>query len=489
MPAATTGKLKILTDPAGLRAYVRFGADDGHGLLTAAEVIAALEGHKIAVTDEVLRRVEELVARLHERPDWTGEFDLAVGRPPVEGADGEFALAEEFVDRTDPDDDDGPVDFYARRSVITVEAGTPIGQVIPADPGQPGMDVFGKPLKPHKRPRAVTLGPNVRLAEDNATACAAKTGKIAYNPGRRHLDILDVVEIKGNVDFKSGNLDVHTDVLVTGTIQDLFTVRGKKSVTVGKDVEAAVVEAEGDVRVLGGVSGKDKGRIRAGGEFSARLCIEADVQARLGITIDREAMNCRLSTLGLLRIPRGTLVGGRSYAREGAELRCLGCAGEAPTELAVGNDPLVMAELAAIEAKLGPRLETVERIRLRLEPILGRLDYLPSAHRQAAVELLRQAEQFQNEIAALQRRRAGLLERVVPGLEAAVAVTQRICPGVTIVLEDRRVRFQTERKGPVRVVKKKLEGVTELVAVNPVSGHLTILPSRRFVADPPGGVE
>lgn len=50
---------------------------------------------------------------------------------------------------------------------------------------------------------------------------------------------------------------------------------------------------------------------------------------------------------------------------------------------------------------------------------------------------------------------------------------------------DRIVHIERELKGPLRIMKKELNGQVEIVAIHTVTGSLTPLASRRYVAELP----
>lgn len=58
-----------------------------------------------------------------------------------------------------------------------------------------------------------------------------------------------------------------------------------------------------------------------------------------------------------------------------------------------------------------------------------------------------------------------------------VLVNRVIHPATVFRIGRRRVLFDTELKGPIRIEKRKIENVTEFVAVNQLSGSINVVPS------------
>ena len=59
-------------------------------------------------------------------------------------------------------------------------------------------------------------------------------------------------------------------------------------------------------------------------------------------------------------------------------------------------------------------------------------------------------------------------------------VMKIIYPGTTISIGKRATTFGNELKGPVTIEKRKVDNVTEFVAVNQLSGSIHVLPSMRL---------
>jgi hypothetical protein len=82
----------------------------------------------------------------------------------------------------------------------------------------------------------------------------------------------------------------------------------------------------------------------------------------------------------------------------------------------------------------------------------------------------------------LDRKREDLIRQAAPEGEASVLVSGRIYPGVTIVISGRSATINQEIRGPVRILERKIEGVTTLFAVDTISGSAVPLPTARFTA-------
>ncbi len=452
--------------------------------ITAEGVRAALEVVKIPINDAVAAKVEAFVAECGGEGDLPERFLIAAGKAPVEGKHGDFKPVEPEAPEEPTESDEDQIDYRALNFIQTVEEGTVIGYIIPPVPGKRGVDVHGNALAPQLRIQEVRLGPNVRTSPDDPTvAVAAAAGRVVFRGGR--LDIDDVLYIKGDVDLESGNVDAVSDVNVRGTVRDLFKVKSKKSVTVGGAVECAEIEAGDDVVIHGGIVGRFKGRVDAAGCILTKFCSEAHLCAGGDITLGKEAIHCELRSDGKIVVERGDIVGGKVYAREGIEVRSLGGDAGTKTEITVGIDPDVLRASRQADAFVTQQLEAVEQIREKVQPLMANLKRLTPAQKEQATELLFKADEMELEINNKREQQKQMIADASPKRDARVVVNKLIYPGVRISIGTRETRFSQEMRGPVRIELRKVKNVSELIAVNPLTGSTTRLSSMRIDLSPP----
>ena len=61
-----------------------------------------------------------------------------------------------------------------------------------------------------------------------------------------------------------------------------------------------------------------------------------------------------------------------------------------------------------------------------------------------------------------------------------VLVLNRIYPGVTLRFGDRVVTFKEEKRGPIKIERRQIKNVTEIVTVNQLTGSVFPLKSGRI---------
>ena len=466
----------VSVDADHLKAWLRLAPETEHWDLTPGEVVSALESASVALDDATAERIKHFVEQVTQQEQPPEEFLIAEGQPPVEGEHARFIWDESLEEPESDPDQEGQVDYRSLNMIRTVEKGAVIGKIVPPEPGTPGTDVHGNLLKPKKRLEPVKLQAHVALSEeDGESVIATESGRVVLESGK--IGVREVLEISGDVDFESGNVDATSDVSIRGTVRDLFQVKSKKSMTINGAVEAAFVQAGGDVLVRGGILNRGKGKVIAKGKIAAKFCDEADLRADAGIVIAKEAINSRLHTTGKLTAERAGIIGGEVYARQGADVHTLGSEACVPTRVAVGIHLSLFKKSRKIDAETKKQQETVEKICQRVQPLLADVKRLSSEQKEQATGLLYQAQEIGTQIKAKQAQREEMLATGDSQEAPYVRVNGRICQKVVIIIDDRETHFQEETKGPVKIEKRKVDNVTEIVSVNQSTGSITTLNS------------
>ena len=470
------GSIRVEVSPDGIRAHLITSGVDPEAI-TVAAIKTAMKEQGIPVSDAVSLRVEQIAEATLTGQLGEGPHLLAEGREPTEGRPASFELAEDLLVGSCSETEDR-TDFH-RSQIVTVEAGAMVGTLTPAVLPVSGVSVQGKPVAGPPLGRSVQPGPNVELAEDGCSVRATRAGKIHIT--RDQVSVVPVVEIPGDVDFSSGNLDSTSDVLVKGTVRDSFTVKSQRSITIKGAIEGAVVEAGTDLQVNGGIASHNHGKVVAGGEIFAKFCSETALEAGSDITITRESMNSTLHTKGKLLIPSGKLIGGKAYARDGAEIGQLGNEANIKTDIALGVDPRALLEVAGTDEAIKKKQEAVAKIRQSVQPLMAQLKRLTPAQREKATELLYQADEMELEIKQHQQRKSQALQPAGPdGHEVILLVYKVAYPGTRFIFGDKAAILHKERRGPFKVVRRVHNRVEEILVIDKVSGSVSVLNSREY---------
>ncbi|MCH7704227.1 MAG: DUF342 domain-containing protein [Planctomycetes bacterium] len=479
MAEATTEQrqtVEVVISDDKLEASIRWRPADDEAAPTRQAILEGLEAAKIEMKDAVVALVDEFLESV-ETGEPPHELIVARGRALEDGKDEEFVWDPVFDKVAQDWQDDAAVNYYTLNSIVTVEQGATIGTITPAVPPKAGVDVLGRAIDASRQPSHITLADSVSRADDDAArivACVA--GRVVLENAT--LSITEVLHIPGDVNFKSGNVDAVIDVVVNGLVEDGFVIKTTKSVTIGKAVQAATVHAERDVIVRGGIVCRGIGRVSAGGEVVAKFCSEANVRAGTNIKIAREVIHSFTHAEESLLVEHGAVIGGTHYARQDIAAAVVGSDANVPTRILLGIHPRILEEVASIDTEIGPKREAIERIRGTIKRQIANIKRLTSTQKEQATELLFKADEAELEVTEAIERKEQLLSCGNPPRPSRLLVGKTIYAGVTVAMGYRSAAIIKEMNGPVSIEIRKVNKVTEMVAVNQLTGSIHVLQSR-----------
>ncbi len=478
MSAVSAIEVVVSTDR--LQALVRLGPHVRSDSVSRDDLRAALVTAGVVLTPEVEARLDELVALLQSQAPAPEEYLVADNPPPGEPIDARLEWAEALKGRQRGQPAcDGSVNHYDRNGVVGVQADEVIGRIVPSRPGRPAVDVRGQTLAA-REPVEITVGANVELAEDGQTVRAGRAGHIVFQDDT--LSVEEVFEVRQDVDFGTGNIDTGGDVVVRGSVMDLFRVRSGKNIEVDGFVYTAFLEAAGDILVRGGVHGHGKARLQAGGRIETKICGDAIFEVGGDFVFQRQCTNCCVRADRVVA-PAGILMGGYCHARNTIEVQDIGSDAHVRVLVSVGVSAATVARIARMASDARERREGADKIRESLAPLVREMRRLSPEHRERVTELMFQADRAETEARQLDEQQEELARDTAPQVEPAVIVGGSLHRGVTIAISGRMTTLDSEIRGPVRIVARKTDGVTVLVATDTNSGNATVLPTRRLAAD------
>ncbi len=478
MAVTTTGhRVAIEVSSDCLQAWICLLNPDDPSPFTLKEIVCVLKEGKIDISESVTQRIPEILAQANKVEERSERFLIAEGRPAVECVGEAFQRQESFLKKEKDWQGDASVSYYNYNSIHFVHAGELIGFLVASIPGVDGIDVFGKTLTPLRKPTNIVLDKSILRSKKNAAALLAnEPGQVEFSGNL--ISISEVLTVSNDVDFKTGCIDSPVDIQIHGTVHDGFEVKSKRSITIGGAIEMATVESHGDVLVRGGILQKGRNVVKSGRDIVARFCDAADLLADGDVKICSELMNSHVHCDGKLLVEHGIVIGGRIYARDGVMAGTLGSDANVKTEIAVGIHPDVIEKAERIRENLKVQKEDAERIRRSVQPMIADLKRLSADQKEQVTELTYQADTIETEADEAERECMTMLQEARARGIPYVLVSKLIHEGVSIRIGRRSTSFQQKMHGPVRIEKRKVKNVTEFVAVNQLSGAISVLSSN-----------
>jgi uncharacterized protein (DUF342 family) len=292
---------------------------------------------------------EDFLREFADKPVYKEPVLIAEGLRSVDGRDAYI----QYNFETDQskvrlrESSNGRVDFKELNIIQNVVENQPLAKKLPPEEGVVGRTVTGKVI-PAKNGRDTSLpvGKNVHVGDDGATIIADINGQVVVVSGK--INVEPVYTVQGDVNLKTGNIIFLGTVIINGNVEDGFSVKAAGNIEVNGTVEKAELDAEGDIIVHQGITGKSGGLVRSGRSIWARFIENAVVEAGNMVVASDGIINSQVDAFQriICQGKRAHIVGGRLRASEEINAKILGSpTSGTETICEVGFDPKSKAEL------------------------------------------------------------------------------------------------------------------------------------------------
>ena len=234
-------------------------------------------------------------------------------------------------------------------------------------------------------------------------------------------------------------------------MRDSMKIVSGGSIQVGRHVEAAELRAAEDIRIEGGVAGKEKGRCIAGRDFRAGHVNNAHVEAGGDVSVATEITHGHVACGGRLRISGGTLLALHVTALGGIECGVLGSTAGVQTIVETGVDDLLRRRAATQMTAVQVKRQRIAKTRQSIEPLLRHQKALTAEQKEKATELLFEASDMEEAISEEVRELLSWQSRASAKACCEVRVEQAIHPGVVIRFPGVEAAVTATIAGPMRI--------------------------------------
>jgi uncharacterized protein (DUF342 family) len=154
--------------------------------------------------------------------------------------------------------------------------------------------------------------------EDGKTVLRARLAGVVQTKSNK-ISVLEILTIHGDVGPRTGNIKYDGIVKVTGTVLDGYSVHAVKDISIlsgmGIGMVDRIVSETGDVFIKGGVFGRGRAHIEAGGKVFVKHANDCTIKSGDSIHIGLYSIGSRLSSKYInLDRPRGKIIGGHVHA-------------------------------------------------------------------------------------------------------------------------------------------------------------------------------
>lgn len=357
------------------------------------------------------------------------------------------------------EDESGKVDFRNVELLENVVVGQLLCVKVPAEAGIEGRTVTNKILSAKSgKDTKILHGKGTILSEDGSELTAEINGQVVFKLGK--VTVEPIFMVNGDVSLETGNIVFLGSVVVSGSVQDNFVVKAAGNVEVKGTVQKAFIEAEGDIIVHQGISGREEAKIEStGGSVFAKfvqganVVAEKDVIVPEGILHSRVDAGNRIYSIG----KRAKIVGGIIRAGNEVNARYLGAEVSTTTEIRVGINPKVLQQIADLEGAKNKTDDELKKVQLDLKTLttLKKTSRLSEEKEKMFEDLTARNEKLTARMSDVNieleelNQYIGMLEH-----KGKICAEKKAYPGVVVYIKDQRFQVKDE----YNYIKFTLEG-------------------------------
>ncbi len=414
-----------------------FPSFDESESLTIDHIIKEFKKLRITATPD-----ERLLKTIFKKLKKTGQpiYDVVIcrGRESKPGKNGSVEYLVETEKNVSPTiSDDGRVDFYNLNTIHSVVANQKLAIIHPPKNGKAGVDVFGKIIPPPPVKKADNpKGANTYFREESPNVLLSKiNGFISKADGK--LSVSEEYNVRGNVDFHTGNIISKGAVNINGNVQSGFQLDLDKSIIINGFVNDADIKSLGTISITGGFGGSGKGTITAQGDVSLRFVRNQTIYSHADIIITKEAVDANLFAKGSILSPTGqtVIIGGTTVAGKDVEVRTLGNEVGTKTKIQVGFDYETIEKYKALAQTIKELSGKISNKEIRIRKY-SNIKNLTASAKKELTEIITEYKKLQETFKNLEKERKELNAILKAPSKSTVKVTGFAYPGVEILIKN-----------------------------------------------------
>ncbi|WP_371371236.1 DUF342 domain-containing protein [Sporomusa aerivorans] len=401
------------------------------------------QGCRPVTIDEIMDKIKSAgiiygidntaIEKANTRPGST--VVCAQGLRPIDGITAQITYFIDLENQGRPAElEDGRVDYKNLNMFITVQKDALLAEKVPATAGTPGTDILGNEVlaKPGKDIMLPT-GKNV-YAVDGLKIHAALAGQLVL--ANKKISVIPLIEVKGDVDLSTGNIEFIGSVVVKGSVQTGFTVKAEGSVEIAGNVSGGIIEGK-NVIVRMGIQGMNRGYIHAAENVVAKYIENATVYAGKDVIVSDVILHSRVSAAKrvIVEEKRGLIVGGQISAGEEIRAKTIGTISATNTDIEVGVNPKLREEYQALRKEIKKVEINLDQTQKALTILRG-MDQatLPPDKREMLLKLTKAQFHLIGQIENMRNRLTEIEIALEEMRNGHVKVSDTVHPGVKLVI-------------------------------------------------------
>jgi uncharacterized protein (DUF342 family) len=288
------------------------------------------------------------------------------------------------------------------------------------------------------------------------TLYATRAGAVHYDGDK--IGVSNHLEISGNIDFRTGNIDFEGYLTVKGTVEDNFSIAANKDVEILGDYGVGsireIVSKEGSIYIKGGIAGKSKAIVKSKKDIYTKFVSDATIECSGSVYIGYYCMNSNIKAKQvIIESNKGKIIGGVIEAEQKVEAAYVGNAGEKRTQIIVNgfNRNSVKADIEKLQLKLEEAKSGLAKAKQLFAIFSQGLEADPSQFRESAAAKERYFE-AKDKVRLLEIEIKALLKCFKVKGEGEVNITKRVYPNTMIELKGMIEEIRQEAYGNCFVI-------------------------------------
>jgi hypothetical protein len=397
---------------------------------------------------------EDVLEAFVDHPQYGVPTAVAEGSRPKNGADAKIIYNfETDTNKVRLKEIDGKVDYKELNQIQNVVEGQLLAKKVPAEEGEDGRTVTGKIL-PAKPGNDVELGvgKNVELKNDGLALVAVTNGQVMLINGKVNVEPVYIVQ--GDVNMKVGNITHLGTIIVKGNVEDGFTLKASGNIEIFGTVGKCTLDAEGDIMVRQGITGKSEGSVSSGKTLWSKFVENTNVAVGENVVVTDGIINSLVDAnkkvVCMSQGKRAKIVGGRIRAAEEVLAETFGSVAGSETVVEVGYDPKSKARLAELNDKKEELEKELEDVNLNVHTLAKQKKVrkkLPEDKEKYLKDLVARKKELDEEMEGIINE-TNEIQQYLSSLKSIgkVSASKRVYPGVKIYIKDAYLNVRSEFK-------------------------------------------
>lgn len=462
IPSDKDGYCIVKVSSDNMRVTVDMYPSMGNGKeLTFEEVMRELK--RLGVSKGILRSdIYDYIEKVQTTGAVLNDLLIAEGKNARDGQDADIEF---FFQKEKIEDDfsilpDGRIDYRKKTNISIVKKGDLLARIGTPQTGEDGFNVLGQTIIAREGGVPVLIaGENVSTSKDEKEYFAECDGQVSSNG--KVLNVFRHYYVDGDVDYRTGNIDFNGNVTIKGSVLEGFEVEASGDIIIMKSIESAKVTAGRDLKVLGGIIGRNGNKIvSCGRDLTTSHLQNAQIEVQRDIFIGNSCIQSTVYCNGKMYLQKqnGVVIGGVVNALCGIEAKTIGNVIGTKTEIVVGNDFLMQKTTMEIRKTLKIYKDNLQKIDTVLSPIMKHIQNripISMEKKNRLMMIVGRRKQIKKNMEIMNWKLKDIEERVHADITAVVKVSDTMFPDVTVRIND-RVKVITEPCHHITVYYNKL---------------------------------